>query len=182
MNLKERMDNLLKRVTYKDNYSFAFTHPKGDKYCAFSIYRYEKDSSDHRCVKNVSKFVTSFDVPVEVVQFMTYDSIIGMLFSAVLRVELHEVKEFFKVDGKPYKDAHGAIELLDETLKNAPKIPEKPPAKKIAKGLEEIIDKNKPPIKRPIIAPIISPETPWVIPYKPYWPSKNPDVFDKKCE
>jgi hypothetical protein len=186
MIIQERIQTLLSRIDYK-GYEYAFSYKEGDPYGKFNIYRREIDATDK--YSQPAKFVTTFDIPIEVLQFMNDDSIFEMVFAATLRVELHEVKEFFKIDGKPYKDAHGPIELLG-TVPQVKKT-------KILPGLEKIkkdhmkIDKftivgtkfrGSPPL-----IPYIQPAIPGINPFSndptfPYGPLSPPTLIDRKCD
>jgi hypothetical protein len=105
----DEMRNLLDQVEYKDGWRFSiYEHPFEGPFL-----RIEFDVRDsYNSGESVTLGINSFVPPCrQQYQFLDW------LLYRIIRIEVHEAREFFKINGVPYEDPHVLGEPYDNVLK-----------------------------------------------------------------
>jgi hypothetical protein len=97
------LESVVDRVSYKDGSRFALARDDESNYAVLFIFLGVPNSYREDRAERYTRF--EFVVPVA-----TYDSLnwARWVFERVKEIELHEVREWFKLDGeRPYQPHHG---------------------------------------------------------------------------
>ena len=96
-------ENVLKRITYKKDVTFSIRDDWGNaRFCMLVVSRVAEDV-ENPDVKIPLFYRESF--PMDIPD----DAFIYLCYSAVRMFEMHELDEWFKVDGKHHKDPHPEV-------------------------------------------------------------------------
>lgn len=94
----------LNRVDYKDGWELIpYAHPYEGPYLQIKV-------EQPNAYPNVGTVTLKINTAIPNVAMTTDLSFFEWLLWRLRQVEIHEVMEFFKVDGEPYRDPHDVIE------------------------------------------------------------------------
>lgn len=152
MNPKQA-DAICKRISYKPNVAFKVMFYPNDLSVRLHITRTVVDAEHPK--KAAEKFESIYPLSVEWLECLDEDTFVGMILAAVKRMELHEVREWFKLDGESVEEAHVGENVPTTKL---PPVP----------GISDQIPWESLPISP------ISPNR---------WPGgdRSPTIIDRKC-
>jgi len=106
---RERLRQLLKRITYKPGWEFLVPTPSDDRWrdvVQFFITRSVHDLSQPDSLEMPKKLTMYFGIEVYMLLITDEKWLLQYIFDCVTRFELHERDEWYKVDGKCFKEPH----------------------------------------------------------------------------
>lgn len=95
----------LNRITYKPGVKFEIKFFPGDGNYKLIITRNVIDAETPKS-KSKENFESLYPISPEILEVLDEKTLIMLVYAAVKRMELHETREWFKVDGQPLEEAH----------------------------------------------------------------------------